>query len=119
MSDDPIRLLLDEHIWEGLAAALQTHGFDVVHVNHVALRNTDDDIIMAYAAAEGRTILTYNHRDFVPLVALWFEQQQDHSGIILSVQLPRGELLRQTLNLLNSLNWESCRNTVRWLQAYK
>jgi hypothetical protein len=119
MSHNPIRLLLDEHIWEGLAAALQEQGFDVVHVNHVGLRNTDDDVIMAHAAAEGRTILTYNHRDFVPLVALWFEEQREHSGVILSVQLPRGELLRQTLNLLDQLSCESCQNTVRWLQMYK
>ncbi len=31
MMDKPIKLLLDEHVWEGLAEALTQRGYDVVH----------------------------------------------------------------------------------------
>ena len=35
----PIKLLLDEHIWEGLTGALTQQGYDVVHIN-----NTDNEL---------------------------------------------------------------------------
>jgi hypothetical protein len=50
--------------------------------------------MLAFAAIQGRAILTYNTRHFVPLVKLWYEAGREHAGVILSIQLPPGELHR-------------------------
>ncbi|MDX1523433.1 MAG: DUF5615 family PIN-like protein [Anaerolineae bacterium] len=119
MTGQHLKLLLDEHIWEGLAETLNQRGYDVIHLNHTTQRGIDDEPLLAYAAAEGRAVLTYNSRDFVPLVRLWFEADQEHAGVILSVQLPQGDLLRQTEKLLSTLTANEMKNTVRWLQEFK
>lgn len=113
------KLLLDEHIWEGLAAALREKGYDVVHLNQTEYRGMDDEPLLALAAAESRALLTNNHRDFVPLARTWFETGREHAGIVLSIQLPPGELLRQTIKLLDSLTANELANTVRWLQEFR
>ncbi len=116
---ETVKLLLDEHIWEGLEQALRERGFDVLHINHTDQRGIDDEPLFAYAASLNRALLTNNHKDFVPLVRYWFEAERQHAGLVLSVQLPRSELLRQTENLLRSLTAQELRNTVRWLQEFK
>ena len=119
MSLEVIRLLLDSHVWEGLAAALVKKGYDVVHINHTEYRRVDDDIVLAFAASQGRAVLTFNHQHFAPLARLWYEAGREHFGIILSIQLPQGELLRQADNLLTALPAEDLKNTVRWLQEFR
>lgn len=99
MNQPAVTLLLDEHIWEGLAQALQAHGYDVVHVTKTPIKGASDPEVLQFAAQTGRTVLTFNHRDFVPLARLWYETGQQHAGIILSTQLSRGELLRRLRNL--------------------
>ena len=61
------KLLLDEQIWKYLAKLLREQGFDVIHVIEVELDSTPDEKIMAYAAGEHRTVVTFNISDFVPL----------------------------------------------------
>jgi hypothetical protein len=119
MTGQPIKLLLDEHIWEGLAEVLVQQGYDVVHISHTELRSVDDEPLLVFATAEGRAVLTYNIRHFVPLVRLWYEARREHAGVILSVQLPPGELLKQVERLLATLSADTLKNTVRWLQEFK
>jgi predicted nuclease of predicted toxin-antitoxin system len=95
------------------------HGYDVVHLNVIEQRGSTDEEVLNIAAAEFRTVLTYNHRDFVPLVRFWYETGQSHAGVILSVQLKQGELLRQSLNLLQTVTAPDLENTVRWLQEFR
>ena len=113
-----VKLLLDEHIWEGLVFILQNQGYDVLHINHTDKRGIDDEPLLDYAASQGRAVLTNNHKDFVPLIRGWFLAEREHASVILSIQLPRGELLRQTEKMLAKLSAEELRNTVRWLQEF-
>jgi predicted nuclease of predicted toxin-antitoxin system len=119
MRGESVKLLLDEHIWEGLTEALAQRGYDVVHIRSTGRRGIDDEALLAFATAEGRAVLTYNARHFVPLVRLWYEAGRAHAGVILSVQLPPGELLRQVERLLATLSADELKNTVRWLQEFK
>lgn len=119
MKAKAIKLLLDEHIWEGLATRLRKHDFDVVHINQLGQQGLDDPDVFALAVEQGRAVLTFNHRDFVPIVREWYEAGREHAGLILSVQLPRGELLKQTRMLLSSLSASEMKNTVRWLQEFR
>jgi hypothetical protein len=79
----------------------------------------DDYLLLALAAGEGRALLTNNHRDFVRIARSWSQSGREHAGIILSTQLPRGELLRQVETLLERLTVDELRNTVRWLQEFR
>jgi hypothetical protein len=53
------------------------------------------------------------------LVRFWYEASREHAGVILSIQLPPGDLLRQVERLLATLSAEELKNTVRWLQEFK
>jgi hypothetical protein len=64
-------------------------------------------------------VLTYNIKDFSPLARLWYEAGRDHAGIILSVELEHGDLLRQVLKFLTAVSAEEMANGVRYLQEFK
>lgn len=115
----PIKLLLDEHIWEGLADVLAQRGYDVIHIANTDQRGLDDEPLLTFAAAHGRAVLTYNVRHFVPLVAQWYQVHREHAGVILSIQLLPGELLRRMEKLLTTLSADDLKNTVRWLQEFE
>ena len=119
MTGRPIKLVLDEHIWGGLADALSQQGHDVIHIANTDQSGLDDEPLLAFAVAQERAVLTYNVRHFVPLVARWYETGREHAGVILSVQLQPGELLHQVKRLLETLSADDLRNTVRWLQEFK
>jgi hypothetical protein len=113
------QLYLDEDVWLGLANAGRTQGFDLVHAYEAKRGGLSDTEQLAYATEHGRAILTHNAKDFVPLALDYFYNQRKHCGIILSPQLSKGELVRRTLNLLQSLSSEEIANTVRHLANYK
>jgi predicted nuclease of predicted toxin-antitoxin system len=119
MNSEPIKLLLDENIWLGLTDALTERGFDVIHIISEDLRQIDDEAVMELAAKQGRAVLTYNVRDFAPLVAIWYETGKEHAGVILSTQLSQGELLRQVVRLLQTFSASDIKNGTLWLQDFK
>jgi hypothetical protein len=116
-----IRLYLDEHVWRKLAVELRERGFDAVNVAEVGREGFSDEEQWRFAAAEGRALLTFDKDggQFVDLVADWFYAGQQHYGLIISAQLPRGELLRRVLNLLNSVTAEDMANSVRFLEEFR
>jgi predicted nuclease of predicted toxin-antitoxin system len=119
VTGEPIKLLLDEHIWEGLTEALTQRGYDVIHISNTEQRGIDDEPVLTFATTQGRAVLTYNARHFVPLVRLWYEAGRVHAGVVLSTHLSPGELLRQVERLLATLSADELKNTVRWLQEFK
>ena len=77
-------LLLDEMFTDDIAQQLRTKGYDVISVvTDPALMGLPDDQILAYAAAEGRALVTANVKDFVPLDARYRAADQSHAGLIL------------------------------------
>jgi predicted nuclease of predicted toxin-antitoxin system len=114
-----VRLFLDEDVWPGLAVALRERGFDVVHAYEVERGGVSDAEQLAYAAREGRAILTHNAKDFVPMVIEYYFNERSHAGVILSPQIEKGELVRRALNLLQSLSAEETTGSVCHLADYK
>lgn len=119
MTGPPIRLYLDEQVWPGLTDALATLGYDALHVYGVDRGGMTDDEQLTFAAEQGRAILTFNIKHFVPLTTLWYEAGRDHAGIVLSDELEPGELLRRVKNLLATVSGEEMINAVRFLQEFK
>ncbi len=77
-------LLLDEMFTDDIAQQLRTKGYDVISVvADPALTGLPDDQILAYAATEGRALVTANIRDFVPLDTRYRVADQVHAGLIL------------------------------------
>ena len=77
-------LLLDEMFSDDIARELRTKHHDVISVvADPALVGLPDDQVLAYATAEGRTLVAANIKDFVPLDARYRAAGQSHAGLIL------------------------------------
>ena len=115
----PIKLYLDEHIWSRLPQALAQRGCDAVHacaLDHIAW---DDSDHLAFAAAQGRAVLTFDVADFELLATEWFFANKEHAGIILSNQVPISVLLRRVERLIQRVSADEMRNSLRYLQIYR
>jgi hypothetical protein len=75
---------LDEDVDVDLAPLLKEHGFDVLTTREAkrAHQGISDDGQLAFAAAQGRAIVTHNIKDFMPLARDWAGQDLHHAGII-------------------------------------
>jgi uncharacterized protein with PIN domain len=56
-----IRFHLDEHIADSVAAGLRVGGVDVTTSAEVALLGRDDEDQLAFAASQGRVLVTHDH----------------------------------------------------------
>ncbi len=116
---NPPKLLLDEQIWVYLAALLREQGFDVYHVSEVGLDHTPDPEILQEAVKKHQAVVTFNTRDFIPLAREYSAQGREHYGIVVSNEIPQGELQRRVTKLLESVSAEELKNIVRFLQEFK
>ncbi|MBI3362087.1 MAG: DUF5615 family PIN-like protein [Chloroflexi bacterium] len=119
MTGTPLRLYLDEHIWQGLTSALRNLGYDALHVVEAKRESLSDEEQLEFATDQGRAVLTYNAKDFAPMAQLWYEAGRDHAGIVLSEETEPGELLRRVKKLLETVSAEEMKNAVRYLQEFK
>ena len=113
-----VRLYVDADITYKLAQVLRAQGYDVIASHDVGMAEATDDEQMAYAAAEGRVILSCNAQDFAPIFQQYWVSQRDHSGVIVSEQLEFGEMLRRTLQFLNSVTVDEMVNGWRNLAEF-
>lgn len=76
--------MLDEMFSDNIARQLRAKGHDVISVvADPALVGLPDDQVLAYATTEGRTLVTANIKDFVPLDGRYRAASQSHAGLIL------------------------------------
>jgi len=116
---DRIKLYIDEDIWGGLAKALREREYDAADVHEAKREGQSDEEQLAFAVLEKRALLAYNKKHFVPLAIEWWHAGRPHYGVVVSVQLEQGELLRRVLNLLERETAESIANQVIPLELYK
>ncbi|MDB5172952.1 MAG: hypothetical protein JWM97_2024 [Phycisphaerales bacterium] len=64
-----VKFLVDNGLSYVVSEALHVAGYDAVHVRDYALQAADDDVILARAGSEGRTVISID-RDFATLLAL-------------------------------------------------
>jgi len=113
-----VAVYTDADIAADLAGKIRARGYDAVSAFEKGQRYLDDEPQLEYANSEGRAILTHNQRHFEPLHRKWLSEGRDHSGIILSVQIPIGELLKRMLRLLNQVTADEMRNNLRYLSDF-
>lgn len=112
---DKIRLLLDEDVHAVLSTILQKRGFDVVHAQDIDKKGSSDAEQLEYASQEQRCLMTFNVKDYVLLHNIYVQHEQEHWGIIVSKQLPIGEILRRILNVLRQYSKKSMKNRLLFL----
>jgi hypothetical protein len=110
-----LRLFLDEDVHTALAVARHKRGHDTVHAPEEKRLGLPDESQLAFAAAEGRGLVTFNVGDFVRWHNRWIADGREHAGIIVSKQRPVVESLRRLLVLLQQEDSESMRGQIRFL----
>jgi predicted nuclease of predicted toxin-antitoxin system len=89
-----VRILLDEHLSpRRVGGALRASGHDVKAVAEEAdLSGLDDPAILAAAVEVGRILVTFNHRDFIPLLRELAEAGASHPGCIVVFGIKHDEI---------------------------
>ena len=116
--DPLLRLYLDADVDVKLAANLRTAGYGCVSARETGNAAPDDEAHMAVAANEGRALLTHNIQHFVPIFERWWHAGKDHAGLIVSQQIPLGELQRRVVRVLDSVCPEEMQNNLRNLAEF-
>jgi hypothetical protein len=98
-----IRLYLDEDVDVLIARLCRARGFDASTTIGAGHLRSTDEAQLAYAASEGRAMLTHNRNDFEELGATWRTAGRTHAGIIIAVRRPPHEIARRLFLLLNHL----------------
>lgn len=105
------RLHFDEDADLRLARALRQRGYDVSTTPEAGLRGRSDEEQLAYAASQGRVLITHNITHFPGIYDEWWEQGREHAGIVVIIRgLSVGEMLRKMEALLNHYDAEKLRN---------
>jgi uncharacterized protein with PIN domain len=113
-----IRLYTDEHIHIDLARALRERGYDAESCQEAdrANQRLPDEAQLAYAARQGRAILTFDVVDYSRLEHTWKAVGQKHAGIILAQEITDfGTLLRRVQRHLDSVDPAVQDDTLLWL----
>jgi len=109
------RLFTDEDVYAAIAPALRKAGLDVLSTPEAGRRGESDDSQLAFAAGEGRVLLTFNVAHFAALHAAWIDQGRRHAGIVLSSQRPIGDMLRRILHLASTLSADAMQDRLEYL----
>jgi hypothetical protein len=113
-----IRFFTDEDIYGSVTAKLREKGFDSVSTPGADRLGETDESQLAWAAQEGRVILTFNVDDFARLHVDWLTQSRHHAGIVVSSQRPIGDLLRRALALATSVSAEEMQDRIGHLSNW-
>jgi predicted nuclease of predicted toxin-antitoxin system len=111
-----IRLLADENFDGRIIAALRKEwsDLDVVRVQDEGLGNTPDPDILAWAAREGRILLTHDKKTMGPLAHARVRAGQPMPGVCLVKRnAPLGLIISDLLILLANTSVEEWDNQVK------
>jgi len=109
---------LDHDVHKRLARELRRRGYDAIAAGEVGMEAADDPDQLAYASSQGRVLVTFNTKHFVPLHTSYVIEGRQHSGIIVSPQYPLGETLRRMISLITTLSAEDMKNRLEYLSSW-
>ena len=108
-------LYLDEDVHKRVASALRMRGFNVVSAHEVDMRGMTDRQQLGYAVSQKRSLVTFNVVHYVKLNNEYMISGKSHYGIIVSKQLPIGEMVSRLLQLLNRFTVDELESKLWWL----
>lgn len=112
-----IKFYLDEDVHEDIAAALRLRGYDVRTTREAGNKGLTDTEQLRYAISEDRIIISFNAADFYKLHSEFLKKGIEHSGIILSKQLPIGKVIKSLLKLISDIKEQDIKNNIIWLSG--
>ena len=111
-------LYTDEDIYGAIAPALREAGVDANSTPETGRLGTSDQSQLEWAAAQGRTLITFNVAHFVALHTDWVAQGRSHAGIVVSSQRTIGDLLRRLIHLAETMDVDQMRNRLEFLSDW-
>ncbi len=118
-----IRIYCDEDSKRSaVVRALRQAGLNVLTTADAGLDgDPDDEVQLAFAASNGRAVLTANVRDFQVLHKNWMRDGRTHAGIILWIQRAHTptDIIRGLTRLQAILTEDDLVNTVRWIGDFR
>ena len=114
-----IALYTDADVHGDLAKEIRARGHDAVSAFEVGNADIDDELHLEFAIRQGRALFTHNTKHFALLASKYGSAGREHYGIIVSEQLPVGELLRRVLRMLDSVSAAEMKNNFRNLGEFK
>lgn len=114
-----MKFYLNENIPIVLADALKRRGYDVITTQSAGRKQASDIEQILFTIKQNRVILTFNTVHYVKIHIELHRKGINHSGIIVSDQLPVGELLRRLLKLTSSLSADDMKNRLEYLSNWK
>jgi len=113
-----IRFFMDEDVYAAAVQALRRSGFNVVSTSEAGRCGQSDEAQLAWAAAEGRALVTFNVAHFAALHAAWLRSGRHHGGIVVSSQRAVGDFVRRLLRLARELSAEAMRDRLEFLSDW-
>jgi predicted nuclease of predicted toxin-antitoxin system len=102
-----LKLLLDEHISPHVVDGLRRRNpklrvFCMRDWEHGRFVGADDELVLAEAAAQGLSLVTYDLRTIPSILKIWAEEGRSHTGVVLVDQktISTDEIGRLVLALL-------------------
>ncbi len=117
-----LRLYVDEDAMsKPLIKALRSRGVDVITASDVHMDGEDDDRHLDYAASAGRTLYSFNVKDYPTLHLTFWEQGRTHAGIILGTnsRYSVGEQMRRLLRLIDAKSSDDMLNQLEYLGGWR
>jgi len=102
-----------------LINVLRFRGMDVLTAKEADRIQVSDRDHLIYAASLGRTVFTFNTRDFMKLHKEYLSRSQHHAGIIVSDQVQVAVILRRLLRLLNTRSSADMQDWLEYLSNWQ
>ena len=113
-----IRFFTDEDVYGAIAPGLRQMGVDALSTPEAGRLGCFDEDQLAWAANEGRVIVTFNVGDFVAYHCDWLSNARHHAGIVVSAQRPIGDVLRRLTNLARTIDTEAMKDRLEFLSDW-
>jgi hypothetical protein len=86
-----------------------------LHAQELDRKGKTDREQLEFSTQENRCILSFNIKDFVVLHNQYVRENREHGGIIVSKQLPLGEILKRLLQKARLLSQDSIKSRLEFL----
>ena len=97
---------------------MRERGYDVLSAHEAGNADASDSEQMAFAANQGRALLTCNAGDFTVIFEDYWYTDREHGGVIVSEQLELGEMIRRVARLLDTVDADDMRNNWKNLAEF-
>jgi flavorubredoxin len=99
---------------------VRKRGVDILTALEAGTTKQSDEQQLAFAAAQGRAIYSFNMGDFCRLHSQWLSQKRSHAGIVVARQqhYSVGEQMRRLLRLVGRVSAEEMHNRLEFLSDW-